>query len=273
MTAIVPRCLLLCVAIGLACCGAAASEKTDAPRPNILLILADNLGYGDLGCYGCPDIRTPVIDRLASEGVRFTGYYAGGPECTPSRTALMTGRYPQRVGGLECAIGSGHVGRYDDAIRLRAENRLGLPPAENTLVHSLKRAGYSVVGLGKWHLGYDKKFLPPAHGFDYFLGTLGGTVDYFYHTEPNGNPALFENDRLVRRDATSPPRRLTHTTRPGGEPTASLDSGGGSDPITPAFAPALLAAAAAAAQADTDPIATAAPLDLLALPEIVPLAI
>ena len=200
MRAPLSRLVLPFVAAGLACAAVAAGERPAAARPNIVLILADNLGYGDLGCYGCPDIRTPVIDRLASEGVRLRGYYAGGPECTPSRTALLTGRYPQRVGGLECAIGSGHVGRYDDAIRLRTQNQLGLPPGENTLIGSLKRAGYTAVGLGKWHLGYDKKFLPPAHGFDYFLGTLGGTVDYFYHTEPNGDPALIENDRLVRRE-------------------------------------------------------------------------
>jgi len=200
--ATIPRLVLAAAlaAAGWACAAQAAGERAAPGRPNIVLILADNLGYGDLGCYGCPDIRTPAIDRLASEGVRLKSYYAGGPECTPSRTALMTGRYPQRVGGLECAIGSGHVGRYDDAIRLRAKNELGLPPRENTLVLGLKQAGYTAVGLGKWHLGYDKKFLPPAHGFDYFLGTLGGTVDYFYHTEPNGDPALFENDRLVRRD-------------------------------------------------------------------------
>ncbi|HEY8506240.1 MAG TPA: sulfatase-like hydrolase/transferase, partial [Gemmataceae bacterium] len=84
------------------------------PRPNILLILADDLGYGDLGCYGCPDARTPNIDRLAKEGVRLTSFYANGPECTPTRAALLTGRYQHRVGGLECAIGLGNVGRYDD---------------------------------------------------------------------------------------------------------------------------------------------------------------
>lgn len=200
MRTIFGRLLVFLVASGVGLSTATAGEQPDPAGPNIVFILADNMGYGDLGCYGCPDIRTPAIDRLASEGVRFTSYYAGGPECTPSRAALLTGRYPQRVGGLECAIGSGHVGRYDDAIRLRAKNQLGLPPEESTLIHSLKRAGYTVIGLGKWHLGYDRKFLPPAHGFDYFLGTLGGTVDYFYHTEPNGNPAMIENDRLVRRD-------------------------------------------------------------------------
>src|SRR5436309_15354128 len=100
--------------------GTAAAPAAEAPRPNVVLILADDLGYGDLGCYGCRDIRTPNLDRLADQGVRFTNFYANGPECTPTRAALLTGRYQQRVGGLECAIGNGNVGRYDDAARLRA---------------------------------------------------------------------------------------------------------------------------------------------------------
>ena len=103
--------------------------------PNIVLIMADDLGYGDIGCYGCEDTRTPNIDRIAAEGVRFTSFYSNGPECTPTRTALLTGRYQHRVGGLECAIGTGNVGRYDDAIRLRETHDLGLP-----VVRDLHRA-------------------------------------------------------------------------------------------------------------------------------------
>src|SRR5262245_376956 len=104
-----------------------AAQAADAPRPNVVVLLADDLGFGDLGCYGCRDIATPHLDRLATQGVRFTHAYANGPECTPTRAALLTGRYPQRVGGLECAIGVGNVGRYDDAIRLRQTDDLGLP--------------------------------------------------------------------------------------------------------------------------------------------------
>ena len=98
-----------------------------AAQPNIVFILADDLGYGDLGCYGHPSAKTPVIDRLAREGVRFTQHYANGPECSPTRTAFLTGRYQQRAGGLECAIGTGNVGRYSDAIRLANKRQLGLP--------------------------------------------------------------------------------------------------------------------------------------------------
>src|SRR3989442_14964543 len=96
--------------------GAALSAGS---RPNVGLILADDLGYGDVGSFGCADIRTPHIDSIARQGMRFEQCYANAPECTPTRTALMTGRYQQRVGGLECAIGIGDVGRYDEAERLQ----------------------------------------------------------------------------------------------------------------------------------------------------------
>jgi arylsulfatase A-like enzyme len=170
------------------------------PRLNVVFILTDNLGYADLGCYGARDIRTPNIDRLASEGVRFTQFYSNAPDCTPSRTALLTGRYQHRVGGLECAIGIGNVGRYEDAIRLAKQHDLGLPASETTIVRLLKQAGYQCVGFGKWHLGYEKKFLPPAHGFDYYLGLLSGCEDYFYHRDPSGAPVLFENNQVVTRE-------------------------------------------------------------------------
>ena len=112
------------------------------PRPNIVLIMADDLGYGDVGCYGCSDIRTPAIDGLAANGVRFTTFYSNAPECTPTRTALLTGRYQHRVGGLECALGIGNVGRYDDAIRLRRTNDMGLPVEETSIaLSSLRKQG------------------------------------------------------------------------------------------------------------------------------------
>lgn len=169
-------------------------------KPDIILIVADNLGHGDLSCYGCPDIQTPNIDRIAAEGVRFTNFYSNGPECSPTRTALLTGRYQQRLLGLECALGTGNVGRYDDAFDLADRHQLGLQPKETILIPLLKRAGYRTVGMGKWHLGYEKHLLPPHHGFDYFLASLGGTIDYFYHNEPTGEPVLYENLELVRRD-------------------------------------------------------------------------
>jgi arylsulfatase A-like enzyme len=169
-------------------------------RPNIVLIMADDLGYGDVGCYGCKDIRTPAIDGLAAEGVRFTAFYSNAPECTPTRTALLTGRYQQRVGGLECALGIGNVGRYDDAIRLRKTNDMGLPVEETSIARMLKDAGYATAISGKWHLGYEPKFFPLRHGFDSWFGPLGGAVDYLHHVEYTGQLALYENDKPVQSE-------------------------------------------------------------------------
>jgi N-acetylgalactosamine-6-sulfatase len=184
----------------LASCIGTEGAHTGARRPpNILFILADDLGYGDLGCYGAPDIRTPVIDGLAAAGVRFTQFYAR-PECTPTRAMLLTGRYEQRIGGLECAIGIGNVGRYDDAIRLAEKHELGLPSEEETIVRLLKNSGYATGLAGKWHLGYEPKFSPLAHGFDEAFYCAGGGMDYFHHVETNGDPTLFRNGKSVRED-------------------------------------------------------------------------
>src|SRR5688500_17224127 len=171
-----------------------------AQRPNIVFILADDLGYGDLACFGAKDVRTPHIDALAREGVRFTNAYANGPECTPSRTAILTGRYPQRAGGMECPIGTGNVGRYDEAVRLREKNDLGLPPHMAVLAPGLKAAGYATVLLGKWHMGYEAKFNPLDQGFDRFLGTLGGNVDYYRHDELSELPVFFQDRVPTQRE-------------------------------------------------------------------------
>jgi N-acetylgalactosamine-6-sulfatase len=195
---------VLILVIGSCVCAvwgqAVSNESRASEKPDIVLIVADNLGHGDLSCYGCPDIQTPHIDSIAAQGVRFTNFYSNGPECSPTRTALLTGRYQQRIPGLECALGTGNVGRYDDAIALAERHELGLPPKENVLIPLLNQAGYRTVGVGKWHLGYEKHLLPPHHGFDYFLASLGGTIDYFYHNEPTGEPVLYENLKPVRRD-------------------------------------------------------------------------
>ncbi len=171
----------------------------DRSGPNLVFILADDLGHGDLGCYGRPDVRTPAIDRLAAEGVRFTNCYANGPECTPTRTAFLTGRYQQRVGGLECAIGTGNVGRYDDAIRLRETDDLGLPVEETCIARMIKEAGYATGIVGKWHLGYSGKFSPNRHGFDYAFYALGGGMDYYHHVETTGDHVLRLNETELRR--------------------------------------------------------------------------
>jgi N-acetylgalactosamine-6-sulfatase len=191
--------ILLAVLLLLLATNPALAAETK--RPNVVFILADDLGYGDLGCYGCRDIKTPSIDRLAGQGVRFTNFYANGPECTPTRAALLTGRYQQRIGGLECAIGVGNVGRYDDAIRLQKKNDLGLPVEEKALPRLLKDAGYRTGICGKWHLGYEDKFSPNRHGFDHAFYCLGGGMDYFHHVEgsPPAPTVLRLNGKPLRR--------------------------------------------------------------------------
>ena len=171
-----------------------------AARPNVILIVSDDQGFADLGCYGAKDIRTPHLDALAARGVRFTRYYANAPECTPTRTALLTGRYQQRVGGLECAIGVGNVGRYDEAVWLQERGLLGLPPTENELVRALKNAGYATACFGKWHLGYEGAFHPLEHGFDRYVGPMGGAVNYFTHKEPTGEEMLYRGRRVSDED-------------------------------------------------------------------------
>jgi arylsulfatase A-like enzyme len=148
-------------------------------RPNVVLIVMDDVGYGDYGSYGAPDIRTPNIDRLAREGVRFTDFYAA-PTCTPTRAALITGRYQQRV-ALEYPIGSPPGGGR------------GLTANGRSLPQLLKNGGYATGLIGKWHLGYRAEQHPNAHGFDYFFGFLSGLVDYYHHTDQNGNSDLYEN--------------------------------------------------------------------------------
>ncbi len=149
-------------------------------KPDVVLILMDDMGYGDLGSYGGPDARTPNIDRLAREGVRLTDAYANGAVCTPTRAALISGRYQQRV-GLEWVL-------TDSA----ADLERGLPVTGTSLPALLKTNGYATGLLGKWHLGWKPEFGPNAHGFDEFFGFLSGAHDYY--TRPAGGPSdLYEN--------------------------------------------------------------------------------
>ena len=176
------------------------SAAAQQHRPNIVFVLADDLGYGDLASYGRTDIRTPRLDQLAREGVRFTSHYANGAECTPTRTAFLTGRYQQWVGGLECAIGTVNVGRYDDAVRLRATHDLGLPAEEQTIAKLLHRAGYRTAITGKWHLGYEPKFAPNLQGFDYTFYCIGGGMDYFYYLDNVAGYNLFQDGNPIHRE-------------------------------------------------------------------------
>jgi N-acetylgalactosamine-6-sulfatase len=168
-------------------------------KPNVVFILADDLGYGDLSAYGS-DIHTPNIDSIGKQGVQFTQFYANAPECTPTRSALMAGQYQQRFGGLECAIGIGDVGRYDEAIWLQKRGELGLPPSAITMPRILKDNGYDTAIVGKWHLGYLPKFSPNLHGFDEFYGILGGNADYFTHKEESDLPCFYHNGKPIQQE-------------------------------------------------------------------------
>jgi arylsulfatase A-like enzyme len=151
---------------------AASGLAQPAPvrRPNVLFILADDLGYGDLSCYGRPDYQTPVLDRLAGQGLKFTSNYAAAPVCTPTRCAYVTGRYPQRLPvGLE------------EPLTPASPPDVGLPPEHPTIASLLKANGYGTTLVGKWHLGWKPEFGPNRHGFDEFFGVLSGAVDYFTH--------------------------------------------------------------------------------------------
>lgn len=143
--------------------------------PNIIIILADDLGYGDLSCYGHPSIRTPNLDRMAAEGMRFTDFYVAATVCTPSRTALLTGRLPIRSG---MAGGEKHRVLY-------ANSTGGLPTNEITIAAALKTKGYATGCIGKWHLGHLPPFLPTSHGFDSYFGLLWSN-----DMEPNGKNPL-----------------------------------------------------------------------------------
>jgi arylsulfatase A-like enzyme len=158
------------------------------PRPNVLYIRADDLGYADLSVYGRPDYATPVLDRLAAEGVRLTQAYSIAPVCTPTRVGFMTGRYPARhpVGVLEPLTVSG------------AHRSLGLSPAQPTISSRLRAAGYHTGHFGKWHLGRRPEFGPERHGFDESFGPLDGAVDYLDHHNAAGEHGLYRNGREVR---------------------------------------------------------------------------
>jgi len=144
-------------------CVSRQTESGQERRPNIVLIVSDDLGYADLGIHGSPDIRTPNIDRLAREGIRFTDAYVSGPYCSPSRAGLMTGRYPQRFGYEFNPDGSPHY---------------GLPPTETTIAEKLRATGYRTALLGKWHLGSASRLQPLRRGFEEFYGFLGGDHSY-----------------------------------------------------------------------------------------------
>lgn len=174
----------------------------DTARPNIIFVLVDDMGYADLGCMGAKDIRTPHIDRLASEGLRFTDFYANAPVCTPTRTAFITGRWQQRL-GLEWAMGfTAEQYRRVDGKWVEEPDKLalGLPASETTIAELLKKAGYATGAFGKWHLGYKDEYNPTRHGFDEYFGVLLGHVDYYRYSYFDGTYALRDGETPVKTE-------------------------------------------------------------------------
>jgi arylsulfatase A-like enzyme len=158
-------------------------------KPSIVLILADDLGYGSLGCFGNTEVRTPNLDRLAATGVRLTDFHSNGPMCSPTRASLMTGRYQQRCARVADAELS-PVFRAQRQENLKQRWAWGIATNEVTLPALLREAGYRTALIGKWHLGYDFKFHPLNYGFDEFRGFVGGNVDYHTHIAGYGTKEL-----------------------------------------------------------------------------------
>jgi arylsulfatase A-like enzyme len=159
-------------------------------KPNVIIFFTDDQGYADTNMYGSSDLMTPNMDRLCTEGVRFTQFYANSPQSSPSRASLMTGRYPQRV-GLEGLAAS------------KPEGASGLPGKEVTLPEMMKPEGYKTALVGKWHLGYKTDMMPVAQGFDFSFGHMGGCIDnysHFYHWDGPSRHDLWENGDEVWRD-------------------------------------------------------------------------
>jgi arylsulfatase A-like enzyme len=172
--------------LGLSPLFASAASDTASRKPNIVFILADDMGYADVGCFGARDYRTPNIDRIAAEGVKLTQAYANSAVCSPTRIALITGRYQYRLpAGLHEPIA--------------ADRSVGLPPEHPTLPSLLKRRGYRTALVGKWHMGYPPSFGPLKSGYERFYGIYTGAADYFTHElKLQGavrDRGVFDNDR------------------------------------------------------------------------------
>ncbi len=177
---------LLLAFLAISAAAAPLAQTPQASRPNVVLIITDDLGWADLSSYGATDIRTPHIDSIGRDGIRLTDFYSNGVMCTATRAGLISGRYQQRY-GLEIPLG--HAAS--------PSGELGLPATGHSLPQLLKNNGYATALVGKWHLGYKAEFSPKAHGFDYFFGLKSGYHDFYQHNDNNGTPDLWENDAPI----------------------------------------------------------------------------
>ncbi|HPU06780.1 MAG TPA: sulfatase-like hydrolase/transferase [Thermogutta sp.] len=178
--------IVLCLVVGMGAAWLVDVAQADQDvRPNLLVILADDLGWGDLGCFGSSDLQTPHIDRLAREGMRMLNFYANCPVCSPTRASLLTGYYPDVVG-------------VPGVIRTHSWNSWGyLNPKVELLPNFLAKAGYDTALVGKWHLGLDRPNIPTARGFTYFHGFLGDMMDDYWNHRRHGINYLRENEQEI----------------------------------------------------------------------------
>jgi len=194
------RGIAACVLLSLGCAVAAQTRP-----PNIVLIVSDDQGYNDLGCYGDKNVKTPRLDRLAAEGVRLTDFYVSWPACTPSRGSILTGRYPQRNGLYDMIRNEApdYGYKYPPAeYATTAERVLGMDVREVMISQVLKGAGYRTAVFGKWDGGQLKRFLPLQRGFDEYFGFANTGIDYFTH-ERYGVPSLYRGNQLVKEEGYS----------------------------------------------------------------------
>jgi len=176
-----PKFLLLFLVFILEGCG-----QIETPyKPNIILIMIDDLGYGDIGCYGSKINHTPHIDKLAKGGKLFSDYHSNGPMCSPTRAALMSGMYQYRLGE-----------KFERAISGKTDYNNGMPKEVFTIAEMFKSAGYTTGMFGKWHLGYHPPFLPHDQGFDKFIGLAAGDGDHFNHIDRWGREDWWHNEKL-----------------------------------------------------------------------------
>ncbi|MDN5202141.1 sulfatase-like hydrolase/transferase [Fulvivirgaceae bacterium BMA10] len=175
--------LILCM---MSCENKQEEHKEDS-GPNIIIIMADDLGYGDLSCYGSKLINTPNLDRMSEEGMKFTDFHSNGVVCSPTRAALLTGRYQQRSG-------------IEGVVTAANHRSVGLAIEETTFADALKAKDYVTGIFGKWHLGYPEKYNPIYQGFDEFIGFVSGNVDYHSHIDQEAYEDWWKQNKLTKEE-------------------------------------------------------------------------
>lgn len=180
---------IACLAAVLIAAPSLPAQEKKAKKPNVIVIVADDLGWADVGCNGCKDVPTPHIDSIARNGTRCTNGYVSCPVCSPTRAGLMTGRYQQRFGH-----------EFNPGPAAKAEANFGLPLSQTTIADLMKRLGYRTGLVGKWHLGYQPKYHPLERGFDEYFGFLGGAHSYIDSKADATNPILRGRTAVVEKE-------------------------------------------------------------------------